>query len=583
VVTSNLRARACVCLLVSVGLVASVMVSVASSAGASPSWSIVTSPSPAESVLNGVSCVTASDCFAVGGAGGGRMTLVERWDGTSWSVVASPNPGTEANWLSGVSCVSATDCVAVGSTITKASETPYKTLVEQWDGIGWSVVASPNPISNRYGGYLQAVSCSAATSCFAVGTYILNDDNSHTLVERWDGLRWSIVPSPNGTGIQANSLLSVSCPTAQFCVAVGPADNTHGEPVPLVQRWNGTRWSNDTTVAPADLIAVSCATATSCIAVGTKSERILEGQAEQWNGTRWSIVPAPGPGLVNLTCVSATNCTAVGANLTWQYTGVHVPVELPQTLVKQWNGTAWTITPTPNPYNTALRAVSCPTATDCVAVGSLVHKAATLFEQYTTTTAPPPIVAIAATPSGLGSWLAASDGSVSTVGEARFYGPIVPLDLNKPIVGMAAPPFGHGYWLVASDGGIFSFGDARFYGSTGAKTLNKPIVGIAATPSGHGYWLVASDGGIFSFGDARFYGSTGAKTLNKPIVGIAATPSGHGYWLVASDGGIFTFGNAPFHGSTGGLNLTGSIVGLTATSARGHYLLAESDQQTFAF
>ena len=81
--------------------------------------------------------------------------------------------------------------------------------------------------------------------------------------------------------------------------------------------------------------------------------------------------------------------------------------------------------------------------------------------------------------------------------------------LNQPIVGMAATPTGNGYWLVASDGGIFTFGDARFYGSTGGIRLNRPIVGMAATPTGNGYWLVASDGGIFTFGDARFYGSTG--------------------------------------------------------------------------
>ena len=87
--------------------------------------------------------------------------------------------------------------------------------------------------------------------------------------------------------------------------------------------------------------------------------------------------------------------------------------------------------------------------------------------------------------------------------------------LNKPIVGMAATPSGNGYWLVASDGGIFSFGDATFHGSTGAIALNKPIVGMAATPSGNGYWLVASDGGIFSFGDATFHGSTGAIALES--------------------------------------------------------------------
>ena len=84
---------------------------------------------------------------------------------------------------------------------------------------------------------------------------------------------------------------------------------------------------------------------------------------------------------------------------------------------------------------------------------------------------------------------------------------------------MAATPTGRGYWLVASDGGIFSFGDAGFHGSMGGKPLNRPIVGMAASPDGLGYWLVASDGGIFNFGDAGFFGSAGGAPLNKPAVG----------------------------------------------------------------
>ena len=85
---------------------------------------------------------------------------------------------------------------------------------------------------------------------------------------------------------------------------------------------------------------------------------------------------------------------------------------------------------------------------------------------------------------------------------------------------MAASSSGKGYWLVASDGGIFAYGDARFFGSTGAITLARPIVGMAATPSGAGYWLVASDGGIFDFGDALFLGSAGALRLNRPVAGM---------------------------------------------------------------
>ena len=100
------------------------------------------------------------------------------------------------------------------------------------------------------------------------------------------------------------------------------------------------------------------------------------------------------------------------------------------------------------------------------------------------------------------------------------------MHLNQPVVGIAATPSGRGYWLVASDGGIFTFGDARFHGSTGAMHLNSPIVGMASTPNGHGYWLVAADGGIFTFGNARFHGSTGAFPIGSAIVGITATPSG---------------------------------------------------------
>ena len=99
---------------------------------------------------------------------------------------------------------------------------------------------------------------------------------------------------------------------------------------------------------------------------------------------------------------------------------------------------------------------------------------------------------------------------------------------------MAATPSGRGYWLVASDGGIFSFGDARFFGSTGAVSLNRPIVGMAATPRGRGYWLVAADDRVFERGDARVNGAVpAADFITQSIVGIAAGTKRAGFWLAA--------------------------------------------------
>ena len=193
------------------------------------------------------------------------------------------------------------------------------------------------------------------------------------------------------------------------------------------------------------------------------------------------------------------------------------------------------------------------------------------------------VAGMAATPSGAGYWLVATDGGIFTFGDATFLGSMGGTPLNRPIVGMAATPSGRGYWLVASDGGIFTFGDAEFHGSTGSIALNQPIVGMAPTPSGRGYWLVASDGGIFAFGDAVFHGSTGDIRLNRPIVGMTATPSGNGYWFVATDGGIFAFGDAAFHGSTGGTRLAQPIAGMAATRSGSGYWLVARDGGIFSF
>jgi hypothetical protein len=194
-----------------------------------------------------------------------------------------------------------------------------------------------------------------------------------------------------------------------------------------------------------------------------------------------------------------------------------------------------------------------------------------------------PIVGMAATPTGHGYWLVASDGGIFSFGDAHFHGSMGGTRLNAPVVGMAASPTGNGYWLVATDGGIFTFGDAHFHGSTGNLRLNAPVVGMAASPTGNGYWLVATDGGIFTFGDAHFHGSTGNLHLVRPVIGMARDATGGGYWLVATDGGIFTFGDAHYYGSGGGMHLAEPVVGMAATpTANGYWLVEQSPPTVFS-
>src|SRR3989442_4417555 len=94
-------------------------------AAAAATWSIVSSPNTdatQSNQLSGVTCLSASDCWAVGSyfnAASVAQPLIEHWDGTSWAIVPSPNTGSEQgnllSGLAGVTCVSASDCWAVGS------------------------------------------------------------------------------------------------------------------------------------------------------------------------------------------------------------------------------------------------------------------------------------------------------------------------------------------------------------------------------------------------------------------------------------------------------------------------------------
>ena len=109
--------------------------------------------SPRASSVEGAACtapaaVSTADVWAVGDAGGNGQALIEQWNGTSWSVVASQNPSTSTNTFHGVAVVSANDIWAVGDFIDNTTFT-FQTLIEQWNGTSWSVVPSLDPSASE--------------------------------------------------------------------------------------------------------------------------------------------------------------------------------------------------------------------------------------------------------------------------------------------------------------------------------------------------------------------------------------------------------------------------------------------------
>ena len=544
-------------------------------------WSLAAVP--ANPAVHGgffdVTCVSIADCWAVGtvlaGQGGQPTgTLAADWNGTAWSIVPTPNPaGASGALLQGVTCVTTSDCWAVGYTTTATGGNESTLLVEHWNGSAWSI-ESATPSGQAYD-ELVAVDCSGPADCWAVGSAGPNQEKStflpifpggqgdQGLIEHWNGTAWSIVPSYQAAAPDGSYLSSVTCVTGTDCWAAGSSTNSSGKAgTTLAERWNGSSWSVVATAPPAGaggalLGDVTCLSATRCWAVGSGSVGAGESGT---NGTGHHTGTGTGTG--------GGGGTGTGGGF------------MPKGFIESWNGSAWSIQPSPNvTVLSILDTVSCVKGASCWAAGSAVTSTKgtspglqSLIEQMVL----PPA-------SNQGVLLAAGDGGVFAFGTAQFYGSMGGKPLNKPVVGLAVAPNGGGYWEVASDGGVFSFGDAQFYGSMGGKPLNKPIVGAAPTLDGKGYWQVASDGGVFAFGDATFYGSMGGKPLNQPIVGIAPTADGKGYWLVAADGGIFAFGDAAFYGSMGGKPLDQPVVGMAPTPSGTGYWLVAADGGLFSF
>jgi hypothetical protein len=350
-------------------------------------WAIQTIPEPSgttNTILNGIACSGTSACIAVGdytnvsGSFEPNKTLAERWNGTSWTIQATPNPaGTTAAMLTGIACSAATACTAAGGYSTTSTE-PNETLAERWNGTSWTIQTTPNPSTGAP--LLGGVSCPTSTSCTAVGAP--NPGFSETpLVEHWNGTSWAIqtAPSPASSGFA--ELWTVSCTGVSACTAVGTAgSDSQAPPATLAERWNGTSWAVQTTVnqsgtLPSRLSGVACPSSSTCIGVGefTHFSGDVTMLAAMWHNSSWSLQSVPGPSTTNgtlngVSCTAASACTAVGGYLNGF--GVRVP------LAERWNGTSWVVQSAPSPsgaVSASFNGVSCASATSCVAVGSWIH------------------------------------------------------------------------------------------------------------------------------------------------------------------------------------------------------------------
>jgi len=357
----------------------------AAPASSGVTWTIQPSPNqPGEpaSALNAVSCVKGGQCTAVGMYSTGKgipehqFTLALERTGTRWVLKRTPSiKGVGYSVFNGVSCTSASSCIAVGYTVGSARRSPrVRPLAERWNGTSWSVQATP---ALAYA-TLAGVSCPAPAFCLAVGGFLKTlSANAQPLAEVWNGKSWSQLTAPNPHAENGSVFTSVDCVAVSKCEVTGDFDYADTAQSVFAYGLSGTSWTAQKQVNPVGQeinsdSSVSCTSAGACTSVGSWTNTGALSLAERWNGASWSRQALPHPrnsvtdSLAGVSCTAAAACTAVGesANNLNDFPGA--------TEAMMWNGASWQLTATPNRSGTSnvLSGVSCTTAVSCVAVGS---------------------------------------------------------------------------------------------------------------------------------------------------------------------------------------------------------------------
>lgn len=204
-------------------------------------------PTPSGAVrglLQNISAAAFDDVWAVGYIRQGvvNRALIMHWDDNNWTVVPSPQVGAGENYLYTVEPVSANDAWAVGyrcESFDCTTDQPSQTLIMRWNGTAWNVVPSPNP--GAHGNYLFGVAAVSANDVWAVGGYGNTEAEGKTLTMRWNGTAWNVVPSPN-LSIGTSFLSKIDAAGANNVWAVGNSrEDTRGWEQ-IIMRWDGSRW-----------------------------------------------------------------------------------------------------------------------------------------------------------------------------------------------------------------------------------------------------------------------------------------------------------------------------------------------------
>jgi hypothetical protein len=230
----------------------------------------------------------------------------------------------------------------------------------------------------------------SGTDVWAVGGAQYADFSNNTLVEHWNGQGWALVPAGGPTGSILRGVAALG-PSDIWAVGSGGASGS-ATLATLVEHWNGTAWS----VVPSPntnrlnfLRGVAALTTNDVWAVGDVVKDPNDGVSvtrsliEHWNGTAWTVVPSPNVGQGNNSLAAVAVRSANDAWAVGFFDDVTGSIPTRRTLIEHWNGTAWSVVASPNAGtgdNWLTAAVTPPGSSQVFASG--ISAEGTLVERF---------------------------------------------------------------------------------------------------------------------------------------------------------------------------------------------------------
>jgi len=301
---------------------------------------------------------------------------VERAQGSSdspaastFKVVPTPNghPTPFQNDLHAVSASSTSDIWAVGQTAI------------HFDGSKWTAFTVPGikgDNTSRLGGVVDF----APDNVWSVGLINIGLGNGNQVIEHFDGTKWSASPGPKFQPGDEPSLESLTAVSPSDMWAAGYILTDGGASLfPLFEHYDGTAWTAfEAAFSDGTPFGVSADATNDAWAVGTIAESATF--VEHYDGNTWTVIPSPNAGagwniLFGVTALAPNNVWAAG-----YFTEQPNSTRPTKTLIEHWDGTSWTIVPSPNvgPHSVyqsnELWGITAVSANDIWAFGALLHE-----------------------------------------------------------------------------------------------------------------------------------------------------------------------------------------------------------------